>query len=363
MAHLFTPLALRDVRFPNRIAISSMCQYSCDDRSGVPNDWHQVHLGSRAVGGAGLVMVEATAVSPEGRISPEDTGLWNQTQQEAFARIVRFVHTQPSRIGIQLAHAGRKAGTYRPWSGHTGSVPLAEGGWETVGPMAEPFLPSWAVPHALTPSEIAGIIEAFRSAARRALLADFDVVEVHAAHGYLLNQFQSPLTNRRTDDYGGSFENRVRFTLETVDAIREVWPASRPLFVRISSVDWAEGGWTLDDSVRLARLLKAHGADLIDCSGGGVVPVRAAEAPGYMVEFARRVRQEAGIATAAVGRIEEARQAEAIVEAGDADLVMVARASLRDAYLPLNWARELGDDVSWPNQYLRARPVAAQAAK
>lgn len=360
MADLFTPMTLRDATFSNRIAISSMCQYSCEDRSGIPTDWHQVHLGSRAVGAAGLVMVEATGVTPEGRISPEDTGLWNEAQQAAFAGIVEFVHGQEGRLGIQLAHAGRKASTYRPWAGHRGSVPVVDGGWETVGPMAEPFLPNWATPHALTKPEIASVIEAFRAAAGRALAADFDVVELHAAHGYLLNQFQSPLTNRRTDDYGGSFEHRIRLTVETVDAVREVWPASRPLFVRISAVDWAEGGWSLDDSVRLAQVLKDHGVDLMDCSGGGVVPVQTTEAPGYMVPFAERIRAEAQIATAAVGRIEAAQQAQEILSKGRADLVMVARASLRDPAMPMHWAQELGMDVRWPAQYRRARPPAAE---
>lgn len=357
MAALFTPLDLREVRVSNRIAISSMCQYSCEDQSGIPTDWHLVHLGSRAVGQAGLVMVEATGVTPEGRISPEDTGLWNDAQEEAFARIVAFVHGQGGRIGIQLAHAGRKASTYRPWAGARGSVPLSEGGWQTVGPMAEPFLPEWATPRALTEAEIPSIVQAFRSAAVRALRAGFDVIELHAAHGYLLNQFQSPLTNRRTDKYGGAFDGRVRLTLETADAVREVWPAQRPLFVRISAVDWVDGGWDLDDSVRLARILRSHGVDLIDVSSGGVVPARSPEAPGYMVPFARRIREEAGILTAAVGRIEGPEQAEAVVGEGAADLVMVARASLRDAYLPIHWAQALGAEIAWPSQYLRARPA------
>lgn len=363
MAALFTPLDLRDVQVSNRIAISSMCQYSCEDRSGTPTDWHLVHLGSRAVGQAGLVMVEATGVTPEGRISPEDTGLWNDAQEAAFARIVAFVHGQGGRIGIQLAHAGRKASTYRPWAGPKGSVPVSDGGWETVGPMAEPFLPDWATPRALTEAEIPAIAQAFRSSAVRALRAGFDVIELHAAHGYLLNQFQSPLTNRRTDGYGGSFEGRVRLTVETADAVREVWPASKPLFIRISAVDWVDGGWTLDDSVRLGRALKTHGVDLVDCSGGGVVPARAPEAPGYMVPFAQRIREEAGILTAAVGRIETPDAADAVIREGAADLVMVARASLRDAELPIHWNQALGAEIPWPPQYRRARPAEVRPTR
>jgi len=348
---------------PNRIAISPMCQYSCEARDGVPTDWHLVHLGSRAVGGAGLVMVEATAVTPEGRISPEDTGLWNDVQMAAFARIVAFVHGQGGHIGIQLAHAGRKASTYRPWAGHRGSVPPEEGGWPTVGPMAEPYVPQWATPRALDTAEVSAVPMAFREAARRARSAGFDAVEIHAAHGYLLNQFLSPLTNRRSDPYGGSWEGRIRLVVDTVDAVREVWPKPLPLLVRISAVDWVDGGWTLDDTVRLAGVLKAHGVDLLDCSGGGVVPVRVEEAPGYMVGFAARVREETGLATAAVGRIETAPQAERIVAEGRADLVMVARASLRDPQLPLHWARELAFDVPWPVQYLRARVVDAAVGR
>lgn len=363
MSVLFTPIGLGGMTVPNRIAISPMCQYSCEARDGVPTDWHLVHLGSRAVGGAGLVMVEATAVTPEGRISPEDTGLWNDVQMAAFARIVAFVHGQGGHIGIQLAHAGRKASTYRPWAGRHGSVPEAEGGWQTVGPMAEPYLPEWATPRPLDATEVATVPVAFREAARRARTAGFDAVEIHAAHGYLLHQFLSPLTNRRTDAYGGTWEGRVRLVVETVDAVREVWPKPLPLLVRVSAVDWVEGGWTLDDTVRLARVLKAHGVDLLDCSGGGVVPVRVQEAPGYMVDFAARVRAEAGLAAAAVGRIEAASQAERIVAEGRADLVMVARASLRDPQLPLHWAGELGVDVPWPAQYLRARLPAVAAGR
>jgi 2,4-dienoyl-CoA reductase-like NADH-dependent reductase (Old Yellow Enzyme family) len=329
-----------------------MCQYSSVD--GMPNDWHLVHLGSRAVGGAGLVMVEATAVSPEGRITPADSGLWSPAQAEAFRRIVDFVRGNGAVPGIQLAHAGRKASTRAPWEG---GAPLGagEGAWETIAPSAVPF-GRYPPPRALTKEEIGRVVADFETSARLALSAGFDVVELHMAHGYLLHEFLSPLANRREDRWGGSFENRARFPLRVAEAVRAIWPAGRPVFARISATDWAEGGWTGEDSVRFARELARIGVDLVDCSTGGIVPgVRIPAEPGYQVPFSAKVRSDVGIATAAVGLITEPAQAQAIVASGEADAVMLARAMLRDPYWPLHAARVLGVDLSWPNQYLRAK--------
>lgn len=350
---LFTPLALRSLTFPNRLAISPMCMYS--SRQGLATPWHMVHLGSRAVGGAGLVMVEMTDVTPEGRITPGDMGLWSDAHGEALAPIAAFGHEHGSAMGVQLGHAGRKASCHRPWEG---SRPLApdEGAWTTLAPSAVPFRPDWPVPHALTKAEIQDLVGAFALAARRALAAGFDLVELHAAHGYLLHQFLSPLSNRRRDAYGGSRAGRMRLVLEVLDAVRAVWPDPLPVFVRLSCTDWVGGGWHLDDSVVLARAMKAHGADLVDCSSGGIAPARVVERPGYHVPFAERLRREAGIATAAVGRITEARQAEAIIAQGRADMVMVGRESLRDPYVAVHWADRLGQTGAVPKQYLRARP-------
>ncbi|MFZ2491036.1 MAG: NADH:flavin oxidoreductase/NADH oxidase [Thermoanaerobaculia bacterium] len=353
MSHLFSPLTLRDVTFRNRVFVSPMCQYSCVD--GVPNEWHLVHLGSRAVGGAGLVIVEASAVQPEGRISFWDSGIWSDAQADAFAPIVAFIHAQGAVAGIQLAHAGRKASTDKPW---TGGKPILDGphAWMPVAPSALPFGEGWPVPHELTAAEIDGVVESFVAAARRALHAGFRVVEIHAAHGYLLHQFLSPLTNARTDEYGGSLENRMRLTQRVTSAVRAVWPEDLPLFVRISASDWAEGGWDLEQSVELSRRLKGLGVDLIDCSSGGAVPFAKVElGPGYQVPFARAIRERAGIPTGAVGLITEAQQAEAILRDGSADAVLLARQFLRDPYWPLHAARELGADVEWPSQYLRAK--------
>lgn len=354
MPHLFEPATFRALTLRNRIVVSPMCQYSAHD--GFLNDWHFVHLASRAVGGAGLVFTEAAAVTPEGRISPEDLGIWDDVHVNAFGRVARFVKGEGAAFGIQLAHAGRKGSTRRPWEGQRRIEP-DEGGWEPLAPSAAPFADNYPMPRAMTQEDIGAVIDAFRRAAVRALGAGFDVVELHAAHGYLIHEFLSPLTNARTDEYGGSFDNRIRLCLEVVDAIRSVWPDPLPLFVRISATDWADGGWDIEQSVELARRLTGRGVDLIDCSSGGSVAHQKIQAgPGYQVPFAERIRRDAAIATGAVGMITEARQADAIVRAGQADLVLLAREMLRDPYWPLRAARELGHDVPWPAQYLRAAP-------
>lgn len=355
MAGLFDTLTLRGVTIPNRIGCSPMCQYSSVD--GRATEWHFVHLGSRAVGGAGLILVEATAVVPEGRISPQDMGLWSDDHIPALARIARFVRGQGTVPGIQLAHAGRKASTRRPWGGD-GAVPESEGGWSRVmAPSAIPFSDTYPFPQALSEGEIADVIKAFGAAARRALAAGFEVIEVHAAHGYLLHEFLSPLSNRREDAYGGSFENRTRLLREVVAEVRREWPEDLPLLVRISATDWAEGGWDIEQSVELCRALSGMGVDLIDCSSGGLVADAVIPAgPGYQAAFAERIRREAGIATAAVGMITAPAQADHIIRSGQADLVMLARALLDDPYWPLHAARELGRTMAWPPQYLRAAP-------
>jgi 2,4-dienoyl-CoA reductase-like NADH-dependent reductase (Old Yellow Enzyme family) len=355
MSHsLFSPFKLRSVTFANRIGVSPMCEYSSDD--GFANDWHLVHLGSRAQGGAGLVMTEASAVTPEGRISIADLGIYKDEHIAMLRRIVDFLHSQGARAGVQLAHAGRKANRTAPFHGDRALRP-EEGAWTPVAPSALAFSPDYTVPQALDQQGIEGVIEAFRAATRRALAAGFDVIEIHAAHGYLLHEFLSPLSNQRTDNYGGSFDNRVRLLLQVTGVVREKWPMHLPLFVRISASDWTEGGWTIDDSIELARRLAVLGVDLIDCSSGGNIPgAKIPVAPGYQVEFAARIRREAGIATAAVGLITEASQANAILERGEADLVFLARQMLRDPYFPLHAAADLGETASWPRQYLRAAP-------
>lgn len=354
MPHLFEPLPLRALTLANRILVSPMCQYSSVD--GFSNDWHFVHLGTRAVGGAALVFTEASAVTADGRISPQDLGVYQNGHVNGLARIVDFIHAQGTLAGTQLAHAGRKGSTARPWEGGRAVLPSA-GGWEPVGPTNEPFAAGYPVPGALSVEHIAGIVDAFRQAAARALAAGFDVVEVHAAHGYLIHEFLSPLVNTRTDQYGGSFDNRVRLCLEIVQAIRGVWPDRLPVFVRLSSTDWKDGGWDIDQCVELARRLRALGVDLIDCSSGGAVPDAIIPlAPGYQVVFAERIRREAGIATGAVGLITESGQADAIIREERADCVLLARELLRDPYWPLRAARELGQQVPWPAQYLRAAP-------
>ena len=353
MTSLFSPLRLRDVTFRNRIFVSPMCMYSADE--GVPNDWHLVHLGSRAVGGAALVMAEATGVSPEGRISPGDTGLWNDAQASAFARITDFVAARGAVPGIQLAHAGRKGSTGVPWNG---GRPLTanEGAWTTPGPSAIPFDEGFPPPREMTAADLDTVLGAFVGATRRAIDAGFQVVEVHAAHGYLLHEFLSPLSNRRTDDFGGPLENRMRFPLRVVGAVREAFPAGRPVFVRISATDWADGGWDLAQSIVFSRCLKELGVDLVDCSSGGnVANAKIPVGPGYQVAFAEAIRREADIATAAVGMITEPRQAEEILTAGRADAIVMARAFLRDPYWPQRAARELGADAEWPIQYGRAK--------
>ncbi len=347
---LFTPFVQRGLTLRNRIAVSPMCQYSATD--GLPDDWHLVHLGSRAAGGAALVIAEATAVSAEGRISAHDVGLWNDAQRDAWRPITRFIDSQGAVAGVQLAHAGRKASAQRPWEG---GGPLTEGAWTTVAPSAIPLDDGWHTPVALDQAGLRKVVDDFRRAAERALTAGFRLVEIHGAHGYLLHQFLSPLSNRRDDAYGGSFENRTRLLREVVSAVREVWPAELPLWVRISATDWHEGGWDIEQSVRLARELPALGVDLIDVSSGGLVPhVKIPLGPGYQVPFAARVRREAGIATAAVGLITEPEQAERIVAQGDADMVLIARESLRDPYFPRRAAEVLGAKIEAPAQYRRA---------
>jgi 2,4-dienoyl-CoA reductase-like NADH-dependent reductase (Old Yellow Enzyme family) len=336
-----------------------MCQYSSVD--GFSSDWHLVHLGSRAVGGAGVVFTEATAVTADGRISPHDLGIWTDAHVDGLARIVRFVTAQGAIPGIQLAHAGRKASTTRPWEGSQ-AIPLHSGGWQVVGPTAAPFSAAYPTPRPLALDELGTIVNAFRAAARRALDAGFAIVEIHAAHGYLLHEFLSPLVNTRTDAYGGSFDNRVRLCLEVAAAVRAVWPDRWPVWVRISASDWKAAGWDIDQSVELARRLRECGVDLIDCSSGGAVPdVTIPLGPGYQVPFAARIRRDANIATGAVGLITEPAQVDAIISSGEADVVLMARELLRDPYWPLHAAQVVGYDASWPAQYLRAAPRGAPA--
>lgn len=353
MSRLFEPIKFRDLTLDNRVWVSPMCQYSAVD--GVPGDWHLVHLGRFAVGGAGLVIAEASAVVPEGRISPSDTGLWNDDQVAAWRRVTEFVHGQGAAVGIQLAHAGRKASTAPPWSGG-GNVSVAEGGWEAVSSTAEAF-GDLRAPRALTTDEVAAVPERWAEAARRAEAAGFDVIELHLAHGYLAHQFYSPLINDRTDQYGGDFTGRVRLALEIAEAVREAWPEEKPLFARLSATDWVEGGWTGDDSVRLATLLSDRGVDLIDASSGGAVPrAEIPIGPGYQVPYARQIRTETGLPTAAVGLITAPEQAEEIVASGSADAVFLARELLRDPNWPLHAADRLRAGNLWPKQYERARP-------
>ena len=365
MSVLFEPYRLRDVIIRNRIWMAAMCQYSAapsGPEAGVPTDWHFAHLGARAVGGVGMVITEATAVSPEGRISPYDLGIWNDHQVEAFARATALIADQGAVPAIQLAHAGRKASTDQPWKGGA-PVPPDAGGWLPVAPSAIPFDERHPVPHELSTAEIATVVEEFRQAAERALTAGFQVAEVHGAHGYLIHQFLSPISNRRTDQYGGSFANRIRLALEITDAVRSVWPAGWPVLFRVSATDWLaetnpdqhESGWTIEDSVALAGELSRHGVDLIDVSSGGNVGgVSIPIGPGYQVPFARRIKEEAAIPTGAVGLITEPVQAEKTIADGDADVVLLARELLRDPYWPLHAARELGVEVPIPPQYQRA---------
>ena len=359
---LFDEIKIRDITFANRIAVSPMCEYSCEN--GLANDWHLVHLGSRAVGGAGLVMTEATGVLPEARISPQDLGIWSEAHVEPLARAVKFIHAQGGVAGIQLAHAGRKASTARPWEGGS-KVSEQQGGWsKVVAPSAIQFAPNYPMPTALTTEGIAEAVAGFGKAAQRALDAGFRVIEIHAAHGYLLHEFYSPFSNRRTDQYGGSFENRTRIVREVVEKVRRVLPERLPLFIRISCTDWAEGGWDLDQAVELSRSLGKLGVDLVDCSSGGnVADAKIPIAPGYQVPFAERIRRDARILTGAVGMITEADQAEKIIRGGQADIVLLAREMLRDPYWPLHAAARLGKTVSWPAQYLRAAPSGTPARR
>lgn len=342
MPSLFDPLTLRGTTFVNRAWLAPMCQYSAQD--GTPDDWHLVHLGARATGGFGLLLTEATAVVPEGRISPQDTGLWNDEHVAAWRRITDFVHARGARIGVQLAHAGRKASTYRPFTDGHGSVPADEGGWPTVGPSASPF-PGYAEPRALTRDEVAAVPEQFAAATRRALEAGFDVVEVHAAHGYLLHQFLTPLANERDDEYGGSLENRARLTVETVDAVRAAWPQDLPLLVRLSATDWRPDGLATADVAAVARELAGHGVDLVDVSTGGAAPAEIPVAPGYQVPAAREVRETSGLPVSAVGLLDDPHRAARVVRDGDADVVMVARGALRDPMWALRAAHELGVEL------------------
>jgi 2,4-dienoyl-CoA reductase-like NADH-dependent reductase (Old Yellow Enzyme family) len=352
---LFTEFKIRDLTLRNRIVVSPMCQYSSVD--GFADDWHLVHLGSRAVGGAAIVFTEASAVTAAGRISSQDLGIWKDEHVEMLARITHFVRKQGALPGMQLAHAGRKGSTYRPWSPVSGAVPETEGGWKPVAPSAVQFAGNYPMPVALDGNGIRQVVKSFADAAGRALAAGFQVIEIHAAHGYLIQEFLSPLSNQRTDEYGGSFENRTRLVREVVSAVRRVWPERLPLFVRISSSEWAEGGWDIDQSVELAKQLGPLGVDLIDCSSGGnVAGAKIPIGPGYQVPFAETIRQKAGVLTGAVGMITSLEQAEAILQEGKADLILMAREFLRHPYWPLQAAREAGKLMPWPAQYQRAAP-------
>jgi 2,4-dienoyl-CoA reductase-like NADH-dependent reductase (Old Yellow Enzyme family) len=361
MANIFDPLSIRGITLQNRIVVSPMCQYSSED--GFANDWHLVHLGSRATGGASLVFTEATAVTPEGRISPEDLGFWKDEHIDFVARIVRFLKSQGTVPGMQLAHAGRKGSTQRPWEGSS-KVSVADGGWVPLAPSAVAFSDHYPMPRALLKEEIQGIVDAFAAAARRALEAGFQVLEIHAAHGYLAHEFFSPLSNFREDEYGGSFENRTRIGREIVNAVRREWPDNLPLFIRISATDWKEGGWDLEQSVELAKQLKPLGVDLVDCSSAGLaVDQKIIAGPGFQVPFSERIRRDANILTGTVGLIETKEQVGEILAKGQADLVLMAREFLRDPYWPLRTARELKQKIRWPAQYLRAAPPESAARK
>jgi len=354
MSLLFSPINIKNLALKNRIVVSPMCQYSAVD--GVANDWHLVHLGSRAVGGAALIIQEATAVCPEGRISPGDLGLWSDEQVPFLKRINTFIENNGSIPGIQLAHAGRKASFDAPWKGSK-QITVENGGWETVAPSAVAYNEKDEKPVALTAAGIEKVIADFKAATVRCIAAGYQVIEIHAAHGYLFHQFLSPLSNLRTDEYGGSFENRIRLLLEVTAAIKEVWPAENALFIRLSATDWAEGGWSPEESIKLAAILKEKGADLIDCSSGGNVPYQVIPVgPGYQVQFAEAIKKGADILTGAVGLITEAKQAEEILQEGRADLIFMARELLKDAYFPMHAALELNDELKWAEQYERAKP-------
>jgi 2,4-dienoyl-CoA reductase-like NADH-dependent reductase (Old Yellow Enzyme family) len=353
MAKLFEPLQIKSITLKNRIAVSPMCEYSSVD--GFANDWHLVHLGSRAIGGAGLIIMEATAVSPEGRITPCDMGIWKDEHIANLQRITTFIHQHDAVAGIQLAHAGRKASNEVPWKGGK-EISIADGGWKVLSASTIPFHEGADLPVSLNEDGIKKVISDFKAAAQRALTAGFKVIEIHAAHGYLINQFLSPFSNQRTDNYGGSFDNRVRLLIEILTAIKTVWPADLPLFVRISATEWKEGGWDIEQSVKLSKLLKAMGVDLIDCSSGGnITNVKIPLVPGYQVPLSAQVKKEAGILTGSVGLITTAKQAEDILQNQQADIILLARELLRDPYFPLHAAKELNVDVKWPVQYERAK--------
>lgn len=353
MSDLFSPLKIKNTEFRNRIVVSPMCEYSSVD--GFANDWHLIHLGSRAVGGAALVITEATAVSPEGRISPGDLGIWKDEHIEKLKQITDFVHEHGAIAGVQLAHAGRKASHEVPWKGNKQIPSGDENGWKSLAPSPVAFSETEEAPLELNKAGIEKVKADFKTAAARALNAGFKMIEIHAAHGYLIHEFYSPLSNHRTDEYGGSFENRIRLLLEVVASVKESWPAENPLFVRISSTDWTEVGWTADDSINLAKKLKEAGVDLIDCSSGGNILAKIPLKPGYQVEFAERIRKASGVMTGAVGLITEAEQADEIIKGGQADMVLLARELLRDPYFPLRAAHQLGQEIKWPVQYERAK--------
>jgi len=354
MSKLFSPIKIRNIELKNRIAVSPMCQYS--SINGVPTDWHLVHLGSRAVGGAGLIITEATAVSPKGRISPDDAGIWNDEQVNAYKRITSFIKSQNSVSGIQLAHAGRKASTYSPWKGN-GEVKVENGGWQTIAPSSIPFTENFPHPKEMNENDIKLIIDQFGKAAKKSIKAGFEVIELHFAHGYLVHEFYSPLSNHRKDNYGGSLENRCRLAIEIAKSVRETIPDGTPLFARISSTDWVDGGWDIDQSVQLAKWLKDVGVDLIDCSSGGNVSnAKIPAGPGYQIPFAEKIKKEAKILTGGVGLITTAEQAEEIIKSEKADVVLLARELLRDPYWALHAAKKLNVDLTdWPKQYLRAK--------
>jgi len=354
MSSLFSPIKIRNTELKNRIAVSPMCQYSSID--GAPTDWHLVHLGSRAVGGAGLILTEATAVSPEGRISPDDAGIWNDEQANAYKRITSFIKSQNAVPGIQLAHAGRKASTHSPWKGN-GAVNIENGGWKTLAPSPIPFAENFPYPQEMTEEDIKLVIGQFGKAANRSIEAGFEVIELHFAHGYLIHEFYSPVSNHREDNYSESLENRCRLAIEIAKSVRGLIPDAIPLFARISCTDWTEGGWDIDQSVQLAKWLKDVGVDLIDCSSGGNVPkAKIPAAPGYQIPFSERIKKESGILTGGVGLITTAEQAEEIISSGRADIVLMARQMLREPYFALNAAKKLNADLKdFPGQYLRAR--------
>lgn len=361
MSHLFSPLQIRSIVLPNRIAVSPMCMYSASN--GFPSDWHTVHLGALAAGGAGVVICEATAINPAGRISPKDLGIWSDDYIAPLAKLTSCINSRGAIAAIQLAHAGRKAGTYAPGDGE-GSLLPEDGSWQVVAPSAIPFSANYPQPMALDKADIQGVIDDFVAAAKRGYKAGFQIAEVHGAHGYLLHQFLSPLSNQRNDEYGGSFENRTRLIRQVVSAVRVVWPEELPLFVRVSATDWIDGGWTIDETVQLAKLLRKDGADLIDTSSGGMLPT--AQIPlgaGYQTAFAERIKREAIIATGAVGLITSAEQADHIIRSGQADMVLLGRELLRDPFWPVHAAAIVGETVSWPAQYLRAAPQGSQARK